>query len=228
MIKIIFLIAFLLCASLISAEYYADVIINVDQTGEVEISGLSNHPQLQETKTSEYTIKDKQFWTLNITLNEKFSDFVYEIRFPKETTINYIQSPNKIGISNIDGDLVISGIGKNEKFFVIAQYSFNNKSQNDILYLIIVLIFIVVGSIVLFRFKKSPKPKINLNTLTERQKEIVNIILKNKNGITQAELQKQTNLPKASLSRNIETLTKKGIIIKEEKGMTNIIFIKKN
>jgi uncharacterized membrane protein len=63
-----------------------------------------------------------------------------------------------------------------------------------------------------------------MHGLTERQKEIVNLVSKNKR-ITQKGLQDKLNMPKSSLSRNVESLVKKRILKKEQKGMSNLITI---
>jgi uncharacterized membrane protein len=55
---------------------------------------------------------------------------------------------------------------------------------------------------------------------------IVETIQKNKGSITQAKLEKSLEIPKSSLSRNIESLVRKNILVKESKGMTNLIMIK--
>ena len=48
------------------------------------------------------------------------------------------------------------------------------------------------------------------------------LIEKNK-PVTQAEIQKTLKLPKASTSRNINSLELKGLIKKQKAGMTNLI-----
>jgi uncharacterized membrane protein len=77
---------------------------------------------------------------------------------------------------------------------------------------------------IVFRRVKSTK-KINKHLYTSRQLQIINYLQKH-GPANQIKIEKELNIPKASLSRNIETLVKKGIIFKESKGMSNIIGLK--
>jgi uncharacterized membrane protein len=72
----------------------------------------------------------------------------------------------------------------------------------------------------------APKAKVSYNpeTLTERQNQILEILKKAGGHTTQAKLQAETKIPKASLSRNIESLVRKKIVKKERKGMTMVIY----
>lgn len=233
------LIIFMLLSTSISyaqeQKYYADIVIEVDMSGNVEITGISNHPQLQPGKTQIYTSKKGNIWTLNITAEGIFSDFVYELRFPPTTLIKYLKTSNLLSIGVEDGYIIISGIGTNEEFMLIAQYSFR-ESENYETDFLILFAFIILFScaIMIFSITKRKKAEIlptssvNLNSLTERQRKIFDVLLKNPQGLTQAEIQKLTGIPKASLSRNINSLCRKGLIAKEEKGMSNFIYLKKN
>lgn len=85
-----------------------------------------------------------------------------------------------------------------------------------------------------YKFKnKNIKEKNKLNSdlsfkgLNDRQKNIINILIKSETGLTQTEIQKELGIPKASVSRNIRRLELKGLIEKEKIGMSNIIRIKK-
>jgi uncharacterized membrane protein len=63
--------------------------------------------------------------------------------------------------------------------------------------------------------------------LNQRQKEIMNLLIKNNTSMTQTDIQKELNIPKAAVSRNIRRLEIKGLIEKEQIGMSNLIRIKK-
>ncbi len=209
--------------------YYASVNIEIYDDGEVEISGITNHPDLQSQRTHDYTSKEKALWVLNITLDELFSDYVFEIKFPKNAVVNYLKIPNILSMEEESGSLVITSIGKNEKFHVIAQYSINQKENANVSFIGLFLLLIILG-IVLYFFvykKKSSKLKYNPQALTDRQKQILDLVIKNKGSTTQSKLQKSIGIPKASLSRNIDSLVRKGILIKESKGMTNVVSLKR-
>jgi uncharacterized membrane protein len=63
--------------------------------------------------------------------------------------------------------------------------------------------------------------------LNLRQKEIMNLLINKKTPLTQTEIQRELNIPKAAVSRNIRGLEMKGLIEKEQIGMSNLIRIKK-
>jgi len=53
------------------------------------------------------------------------------------------------------------------------------------------------------------------------------LLIKEKRPLTQAEIEKELKIPKASVSRNIRTLELKGRIEKEKTGMSNMIKLRK-
>lgn len=72
-------------------------------------------------------------------------------------------------------------------------------------------------------YKKKRKYNIDYNKLNERQKDIVSFLIKRKGECLQVEIERGLKLPKSSLSRNINSLIKKEIIIKNNVGMSNKI-----
>lgn len=223
--KLFYLIIILILPIVHSQDYYADVKIDVTSDGFVTIKGETNHPLLKIEKSPEYTQKKGKYWLLNITIDDIFSDYIYELNLPDNAVINYIKTPSLSRIGYEDGISVI-GTGKDKKFFIITQYymTFNKKNKSILLY---VLIILLIGIIVYYFYKKKKKKPYNPDILTERQKQIMKIIEKSKKPVTQAMIEKKTKLPKSSLSRNIESLVRKGILKKESKGMSNVLFLKK-
>ena len=63
--------------------------------------------------------------------------------------------------------------------------------------------------------------------LNQRQKQIMKLLIDRKKPLTQTEIQKLLNIPKAAVSRNIRRLELKGLIEKEQIGMSNLIRLKK-
>lgn len=225
----------------ISAEdYYADITIEVDSSGFVTIYGTTNHPDLLTTNTEIYTLKKQSYWLLNITKEEIFSDFLYTLSLPKESSINYIKSSGFIKIEENKGNLIVKGFGENESFSILVQYQTEKLIENQILELdlifivLITLITILIVFLVLFIIKdklKEEQPKSNgfsFKGLNVRQKEIMNLLIDKNRPLTQTEIQKELNIPKAAVSRNIRGLEIKGLIEKEQIGMSNLIRIKKS
>lgn len=215
--------------------YYADVKIIILENGDAVIEGISNHPMLQEGTYSGYTSKEKTVWTINISPEGAFSDYLVEIHFPRNSFLSYLKMPSILSIGEDAGSVIVTSSGSDSEFFAIAQYQTNTGKEDYTAYASLAL-FGLSAAIVFFWFLfmrkngrtvDSCNPSYNPDSLTERQNKIMDIIMRNNGSITQSQLQKLVGLPKASLSRNVDGLIRKGILTKEQKGMTNLICIKK-
>ncbi len=140
---------------------------------------------------------------------------------------------------------MVSGFGENESFSVLVQYQVEKTSDNKVLarfdtvfivLLIVIISLIVVLAILFVRDKKSKevveKTKLDeddtkFKGLNERQKQIMKLLIDRKTPLTQTDIQKELNIPKAAVSRNIHGLERKGLIEKEQMGMSNLIRLKK-
>ena len=245
---IILFVFFILIFSypIICAEnYYADIEISVDDSGIVDIKGTSNHPDLLVKNSQLYTYKKQSYWLLNITKNEVFSDYIYVLTLPEGSKINHIKTSGFRGIEEEDGKLIISGAGQNESLSVVVQYQVNANSDEQvsvdfvIMLLLGMSIIILTGLLFYFVFKNKQKESIGSNVnidnevgysfkgLSERQKEIVQLLIDTKRPLTQVEIQKELDMPKAAVSRNVHSLEIKGLIEIEKIGMSNLIRLKK-
>ena len=108
---------------------------------------------------------------------------------------------------------------------------YNQEESNSILLFILIPILII--AIALFFIKLKPKQikatpteKDITKNLFEEEKKIVEVLLENKEGIWQKQLQLKTGLTKVKLSRKIRNLEEKGIIEKIPYGNTNKIRLK--
>jgi uncharacterized membrane protein len=237
-------------------EYYADVQLKVMPAGEVEISGTTNHPSLAPGTTQKFTSKNGENWLLNITLPDNFSEYVYDVSFPPNAQINFMNVPKNVRMETQGDAIHIIATGTNQTFFAVVQYSFDGSAPpplpQDILIALGIIIAIVIFAaavIYLYRrqkkgkkatypsahkeiehaFKKIPAPKetkqrYNPVLFTDRQNQILEMIEREGGHTTQAKIQAETKIPKASLSRNIESLVRKNVIKKERKGMTMVIY----
>lgn len=242
------LFLFISCYPSVAAEeYYADLDIIVDKSGFVTIDGLTNYPDLIVENTVIYTSKEKSFWLLNITKYAFFSDFIFTLTLPEGSSINYIKSSGNIRIKEDQGNLIIEGFGENTNLSVLVQYQFEKYSENlgtytvdiNMVLIIIILVLIVLFFIVYFKeiYKKPiDESKIadpdslnydSLKGLNKRQKDIMQLLIKNNIPMTQADVQKELGIPKAAVSRNIQRLELKGLIEKEQIGISNLIRLKK-
>ena len=243
-ILVIFLF-FLSSPSVYADDYYADITIDVDDSGFVTIEGITNHPDLLSEDTEVYTSKKQSYWLLNITKDEVFSDFVFFLTLPEESSINYIRSSGSIRIEESLGNLIVKGFGQNESFYVVVQYQIEKSSDSGILigidflfvFSLLIVIFALIFTIVYFsRSKVFSKPEkaidfteqYNLKGLNERQKKIMKLLIELKKPLTQSDIQKELKIPKSAVSRNIRGLELKGLIEKEQIGMSNLIRLKKH
>ena len=247
-IIILFLFSILLLSlSYVSAEeYYADIEITVDDNGLVDISGISNHPDLLVENSNHYTYKKQSYWLINITKEEVFSDYIFVLTLPKGAKVNHIKTSGFGGIEEESGKLVVSGAGQNEQLSIVVQYqinpTLNEQSSIDLSILFILILSIIILTILLFYFVFQKKQKesassneanidegeYNLKGLTERQKDIVKLLINVKRPLTQVDIQKELQMPKAAVSRNVHSLEIKGLIEIEKVGMSNLVRLKKS
>lgn len=231
--------------SIVSAQYYADVQIFVEDNGLVNVEGKSNYQSLLEIKQSDiHTSKKNGIWTLNITIDENFDNFVYELNLPKYSTISYLKTTPTFRITDNGDHLQLIGTGENQKFYILLQYKIdttkafvtdNMSTVNYIFYSIGVLI-IIIGTLVILKLIRmnNKKKKVTLNEekikvaysiLPQRQQDIIKLLKKN-DKMTQKQLEEIMEIPKSSISRNVQTLVVKGIVRKEQVGQTNYLSLK--
>lgn len=234
---IFILILLILITPLVSAQdYYADISISVDDKGLTSIEGDTNIDKLIVEKSPEYTSKKSSYWLLNITTNKNTNSY-YEINLPEGASISYMNIPYLSRIENLNSGLRIVGFAEEKKLNIIVQYEIKNFQETSnvpswfigLTSLIIVLLI----SAIRYRFKKIKRKRklnksININTLSSRQRQIITLLKKSNGSTTQAALEKETKLPKSSLSRNIDSLVRRDIITKEQSGMSNVISLKKD
>jgi len=226
-----------------ATDYYADLTITVDTSGFVSIMGVTDYPNLIVQNTEQYTSKQQRYWLLNITKQETFSEYVYELILPKGASISYIRSSGSLRILEKQGSLAIRGFGENESLVILLQYQLEKPAesilQENMVYLILLPAILLVTLLIIFlyfkenRAKKQPlpvdskEPPADLKGLNHRQKQIIQLLRVRQNPLTQTEIQKELQIPKASVSRNIHGLERKGLIEKEQIGMSNLIRLKK-
>jgi uncharacterized membrane protein len=224
-------------------DYYADLSITVDFSGFVTIEGLTNYPNLTIQNTEKYTSKQQSVWLLNITKQEMFSEFVYDLTLPKGSSISYIKSSGSIRIEESLGNLIVRGFGENESLSIIIQYQTEKRENFPLLentvYLLLLLAIVIVSIFILILFLKGKKikgiqptantkePLGDMNGLNHRQKQIMKLLHEKNTPLTQTDLQKELQIPKASISRNVRGLERKGLIEKEQIGISNLIRLKK-
>jgi len=113
---LLFLISILSFSNIRAEGYYADITIDVDSSGFVTIDGVTNYPGLLVNNTQSYTLKKQSYWLLNITIEDVFSDFVYAMTLPEDSSINYIKSSGFIQIQEDQGNLLVKVLERMNPF----------------------------------------------------------------------------------------------------------------
>jgi uncharacterized membrane protein len=211
-----------------ASAYYADVTVDVGADGFVSISGVSNHPQLQSGTTQDFTAKNKEHWLLNITPSGSFEDYVFTVQLPPGATLNYVNSKN-LQILTEDKRVVIKVIGSNDSVSIVAQYTITqvNRTYKWVELAVILALLFVGGVLYLTRRKPKEHKKAVHSALVEglpaRQQEIVALLHKAGGKLTQKQIEQSMSIPKSSVSRNIDSLERRGVVKKDSYGMTNVI-----
>ena len=247
--NIFVIILILLLFPIVYAEdYYADVKITIDNSGFVTIDGITNHPDFLISNTELYTSKKQSYWLLNITKEDIFSDFVYTVTLPFGSSINYVKTSGFMRIEEEQGKLTISGFGQNKSFFILVQYQVGKTADTVqtidfslflvIIYISLFIILIVSYFVYKSLWRKKEDKKIMTDTneiktefsfkcLSDRQKKIMDLLIQKNRPLSQSIIQTELDIPKAAISRNINSLELKGLIEKEKIGMSNLIRLKK-
>ena len=196
------LILILLISLVQTADYYADINIAIDNSGFVTIEGNTNHPALLVKDSSAFTSKKQDYWTFNLTKNDNFSEFIYSVKLPESSSINYLYSTGTIGIENQETNLIVKGYGEDKELSIIIQYQTDKETENASIIIILIILFILSLAVSIFFYLKKPKKekkqkkkKRDLSSLTERQKKIMKLLIEKNKPMTQAEIQKVLKLP---------------------------------
>lgn len=244
---LIFLFVLFLSIFSVSANYYADISINVNEDGGVSVNGKTDFSGLQNITNSQlYTYKNKEYWILNISFDDVFDYYLFELTLPQSSQINYIKTTPDIRFEDSNDRLKVIGVGENRKFNLVVQYKITNyvidEQNSSVAIMIIIVLLITIMTWLYLLFKNNPLNKKEMilpeedpinnvvdisDVLPERQKDILKILRDNNGKISQKELENKMEIPKSSISRNVKTLESKGLISKERIGQINYIILKK-
>lgn len=224
----------LILGSFFVSAYYADLDISVTDSGSVTVTGLTNVEKLLVSDSQEFTSKQGPYWVLNFTFDEVFDDVVYEIHLPKNAVVNYMKLPSFGRIQENNG-ITISGAASDVLLSLVVQYQLSSSLEKDYTWIFgvvfIILILLFVGYYTL-QFKKEQKvdsldsSSLDFSRYSSRQEKILRLLHEHGGELSQATLEKLTGFPKSSLSRNIASLQRKGVVEKFNKGMSNSIRVK--
>lgn len=237
---VVFLLLILPGAYVSAQSYYADVSIDVDSSGVADVSGRTNHPLLEAGTMDTLTSKKGAYWLFNLTLpeNDLFSDYVYVVSLPEGSSVNYVKASGHFRITSKGGMISIIGSGENDRLSVVIEYQLSDTRETYPTEFIVPGFFLVLVVVGLFVFiarrrrelptdlEKGPEEN-DASNLTDRQKEILRIIRESDKPVNQTLICNHLGLPKSSVSRNVDTLERKGFITKTRYGMSTLLSIRK-
>ena len=246
--KVLVLFAIILL-QLYLASAISFINVYIDESGEAEFLGETDETTLDllsglhlsngeiRGTTSEMTNKQGELWSISYSLENSEIDLI----FPKGTTIKSVEN-GEIYVSN-DGIISVYFIDN-----VKVDYTIEKIQEPIVPSKNIPLIIILAGVLVLLIFYiinyskrensetkeelKTSKPKTKKKeidklslikkVLSEREKLIVNK-LKSTGKIKSSYLRKMCDIPKASFSRHIQELEKKGLIKRTGEGKNKFV-----
>jgi hypothetical protein len=161
-------------------------------------------------------------------------DKISNIEFPKESDkygyfVSYVPT-GKCVLSGVDGNMVgkISfdvEKGESKEIDVLLEIGVNTGvGIYWILFIVVVVIVVIYYLKKNGKVKKKPKKKKNkklnsiLKTLSDKEKDIVDYLLENKNCSTSSKIRFALKIPKTSLARTLSRLEEKRIIVIEKEG----------
>jgi uncharacterized membrane protein len=247
---LIFIVFLPICYSI---EEYVEQKMAILDNGDVVVQGTTSldvipgiKPENEKVNgiTSELTTKKGKYWLFNYDSKINVSAAFIEVMLPKGAEANFVKSSLATSISSSNNVITIKFSGQDRNAQIIIQYILNSnlnyESLNWWLILVIALALIAITA-TYFAYKKykcrSPYPKkdagkINMQkldaikpTLNETQIKIIDALLEKKGEASQTTLMYMANIPKASLSRNLELLAQKEVVQKFFNGTSNYIKI---
>jgi uncharacterized membrane protein len=211
-----------------ASALYADVTIRVDSDGTSVIEGTTNIEGFVGS-TAEYTTKNGEWWTLNIT-TPLLDTFVYHVLLPEGAQVNYLAGKGA-RITTENNRVVIRGSGSEAPLAVIVQYRIDTRSTASSFAWLplagVIVFFVFLWGFLHNRKQRRPVAKSEAPTyidgIPDRQQAIISLLRKSGGTLTQRQIELATKLPKSSVSRNVEALRRRGIIEKAQLGMTNTV-----
>lgn len=226
------LFTFMLITGFVSANYISgDIYINgegkasfyVETDTDISIDGLEFSGNELRGNTDLLTFKDKDVWGFNLDLAE-YETILLDIHLPKNVDKVFSTS----GVDNLFDieEKIVSLIDNNKKLNFEVRYS----TKDDFSYGFLFWIFgfsIAIFLLIFYFYKKgSVKRKLSrvFPFINNNEKNIINLLINQH--LRQKEVREKLGIPKASFTRYILNLEKKGIILREGEGKNKILKVK--
>ena len=213
--RFLLFLTFLLCISSINAGSYADITIDVDSDGSIDISGSTDYSEFNSVIDSqEFTSKDGEYWILNLSSDEiLFDSYIFELNLPKNSEINYLKTTKTIRFVDREDSNTVIGTGENKVFNLLVQYKLGSGTilEGDKKYylpLVYGFLLILVLALITFILHKlssltknknssnlssnesvKPNKELDLSIYSQRQQDVIKLIKKNDGKLTQKKLE---------------------------------------
>jgi uncharacterized membrane protein len=181
--------------------------------------------------TDRYTSKKEGLWSIDYY--PIFNDYTdsLEIKFPEYTEIRNVSTDLRF-ISPEGNKFVLSYKDPVSSFkvdYLLKPTSFPDRSFSFLNFLIPFFIAFTLTFFGLRKYNKYKKNNLNnkdelLLGLNENEQKIIKVVIE-KNGILQKYLDKETSLPKGTVSRNLKKLENKGYVSIKSFGVNNKVFL---
>ena len=198
--------------------------------------------------TDKLTSKSADVWSLNFSLDGYYSDYSITFylpagseitRFDIQPELNYQFQVKEDSLAvSIQGYKVVSPWIK-VNYRLPAEAQTRSKGILDPFSISLIILLIAGATFVYYRHRKQKTKEIYepeskgipisgemqkvIDTLSDKEKVIIGILLKKGGSATQADIRYETGIPKSSLTGIINALKRRNIIKKHEYGRTNVI-----
>ena len=230
LLRILFVFVILLgiaSASYISGDIYinkegrASFYLETDRN--LSIDGLDFSEGKLRGETDLLTSKDKDIWTFILDLDE-YETILIDLHFPN--SIDKIFSTR--GVDNVFDveEKIVSLIDNNNKLYFEIKYNIKHEFSYGFILWILFSAAILFSIIFYIYRKKHSKMKLRqvFPFLNDNVKKIIELLMKQ--SLRQKEVREKLGIPKASFTRYVLNLEKRGIILREGEGKNKILKVK--
>ncbi len=204
--------------------------------------------------TDMLTSKSADVWSLNFSLDGYYSDYSVTFDLPHGSEITRFEIQPDLSYQfqvredsltlSIQGYRIVSPWVKVDYRLPPNVPGQSNGLTTSVLSVMLISVLIAIAAFVLYRRrvhkvttvpvrKEIKEIRITgemqkvIDTLSDKEKAIVGLLLRNAGSATQADIRYETGTPKSSLTGIINALKRKNIIKKREYGKTNVIELSK-
>ena len=199
-----------------------------------------------------FTSKNGSRWSYNLEFgsNANISYFSSKLLLPKNSTLYYSNGAVSQGSDSLMLEWVVTNITSQNLVSMKSSYQSSDDSDGiagDLTYYLIAVVILAILGGLIYYYKRKPQTVIQVfpsektsevhvaptnnsieensvfKTLDQTDKQIVLYIHSKGRSTTQADLNLNTHIPKATLSRRVASLEGRGILQKTQKGIRNLV-----